>query len=420
MKKINWIQFMVSTILIVVILNACTGNPYVQKIPKKQYVVMLSLDGCRWDYPQIAHMPNLESIARNGVKLESLQPSFPSKTFPNHYSLATGLYPDHHGIVQNSFYDPEMDAYYKLSDRNAVENADFYGGEPIWVTAEKQGLKTASFFWVGSEAPVQDTYPSRWKKYDHRFSYEGRVDSVISWLSLPERQRPRLITWYYPEPDGVSHKFGPESEQVIEKLEYLDSLIGDFLRRVASLPYADQINIIVTADHGMARTSGDKTIYFDDYIQSTWLDTSLGGNPIWMFDAKPGFEDSVRLNLNRAPHLQAWARDSIPEYLHYGSNPRVMDVVAAADINWSVGWRQREYPSNYVGGTHGYDPHYKDMHAIFYASGPAFKHGYVHPTVENVNIYPLLAKILDLQPAETDGKLENISRVLKPKMLIGD
>ena len=379
---------------------------------------MLSLDGCRWDYPQMAKMPNLESIARRGVKMESLQPSFPSKTFPNHYSIATGLYPDHHGIVQNSFYDPEMDAYYKIRDRAAVENGDFYGGEPIWVTAEKQGLRTASFFWVGSEAPVQGIYPSRWKKYDHHFPYAARVDSVIAWLQLPSRERPRLITWYYPEPDGVGHEYSPESREVREKLEYLDSLIGDFLTKLERLPIADQVNVIVTSDHGMARISAAKAIYFDDYIQTTWLDTALGSNPVWMFDTKEGFEDSVYLHLKRAAHLQVWKKDSIPEHLHYGSNPRVMDIVATPDINWSIGWRANKLSPDFVGGTHGYDPRYKDMQAIFYAAGPAFKQGYVHPAVENVNIYPLIARILGLQPAETDGKLENISRMLKPKMMI--
>jgi len=400
--------------------NTCTSNPYVKKIPREQYVVMLSLDGCRWDYPQMADMHNLDAIAREGVKLESLQPSFPSKTFPNHYSIATGLYPDNHGIVQNGFYDPDMDAYYKLSDREAVENGDFYGGEPIWVTAEKQGLRTASFYWVGSEADVCDIHPSRWKKYNHTFPYEARVDSIISWLALPKKERPRLITWYYPEPDGVGHKYSPESQEVKDMVEHLDSLIGDFRQKLSGLSIADQVNVIVTSDHGMARVSGDKMIYFDDHIQSTWLDTSLGSNPIWMFDSKEGFLDSVYQNLKQVEHLQVWKKDSIPDTLHYGSNPRVMDIVVAPDLNWSVGWRTNEHNPNYIGGTHGYDPRYKDMHGIFYAAGPAFKHGYVHPTVENVNIYPLIAKILNLKPAKTDGKLENVSRMLKPKMLIED
>jgi alkaline phosphatase D len=313
-----------------------------------------------------------------------------------------------------------MDAHYKLRDREAVENGAFYGGEPIWVTAEKQGLKTASFYWVGSEAPVDGTYPSRWKKYDHHFPYEARVDSVITWLSLPKKERPRLITWYYPEPDEVAHMNSPESEKTKIKLEYLDSLVGDFRQKLSQLPIADQINIIVTADHGMTRISGDKWIYFEDYIQPTWLDTSLGSTPVWMFDAKEGFEDSVYQNLNRAEHLNVWKKDSIPDTLHYGKNSRVMDIVVTPDLHWSIGWGAKRYPTSMIGGAHGYDPRLKDMHAIFYASGPAFKHGYVHPTVENVNIYPLIAKILNLNPAKTDGKLENVSRMLKPKMMIDD
>ena len=402
------------------LLITCSNNQYVRKLPKEQYVVMLSLDGCRWDYPQMANMKNLESIARDGVKMESLKPSFPSKTFPNHYSIVTGLYPDNHGIVQNSFYDPEMDRYYQISDRSAIEDGVFYGGEPIWVTSEKQGLRTASFFWVGSEAPVKGTYPTRWKPYDHDFPYAARVDTVIAWLQLPKPERPRFISWYYPEPDGVGHHYGPGSPETNQKLAYLDSLVGDFLRKLEALPIADQVNIIVTADHGMARTSGDKAIYFDDYIQTTWLDTTIGSNPVWMFDPKEGFKDSVLLNLQRNPHLHVWERDSIPDHLHYGSHSRVMEIVASPDINWSTGWREDEVPSHYVGGTHGYEPDYKDMHAIFYAKGPAFKTGYVHPTTENVNIYPLIAKILGLKPAETDGKLENVQHMLVPSLLSSD
>jgi len=418
MKNPTSTRLIILALLLSVLLGACTSNPYVKKIPKEQYVVMLSLDGCRWDYPQMADMPNLEAIAREGVKLESLQPSFPSKTFPNHYSIATGLYPDNHGIVQNTFYDPEMDAHYKIRDREAVQNGDFYGGEPIWVTAEKQGLKTASFYWVGSEADVCGMHPSTWKTYDHDFPYAARVDSVIAWLSLPEKSRPRLITWYYPEPDGVGHRHSPESQEVKDMLVYLDSLIGDFRQKLSALPIADQVNVIVTSDHGMTRISGDKTIYFEDHLESTWLDTSLGSNPVWMFDVREGYLDSVYLNLKQVDHLQVWKRDSIPDTLHYGKNARVMDLVVVPDLHWSAAWGADHHRPDYVGGTHGYDPRFKDMHGIFFASGPAFKHGYVHPTVENVNIYPLLAKILDLKAAPTDGKLENISRVLKPKMLL--
>lgn len=363
-----------------------TGLFFLQSLCTKQnksslpYVVMLSLDGFRWDYTDKVPTPNLDYIAKNGVKASSMQPSFPSKTFPNHYTIATGLYPDHHGIVQNSFYDPEMDAYYSIDNRTAVENGDFYGGEPIWVTAEKQGVKSASYFWVGSEAPVQGIYPSIWKRYDHHFPFEARIDSVIAWLQLPEKRRPHLITWYIHEPDGWGHIYGPDNEELKPKIIYLDSLVGIFINKIDQLPNKDQINIIITSDHGMGMISKDRVVYLDDYINPVWMDTLLGNNPTYMFAPKEGYIDSVYFALKKSGHLQVWKKSEIPEHLHYGKHSRVMEIVAAADSSWSIVLRKDLENDDYFGGTHGYDPGNKDMHAIFYACGPAFKKGYVHPT----------------------------------------
>ena len=395
---------------------SCASHyPDPPKFPTEQYVVMLSMDGCRWDYPQIADMPNLDRIARNGVRAASLVPVFPSKTFPNHYSLATGLYADNHGIVQNSFYDPEMDAYYRISDRKAVENEAFYQGEPIWVTAEEQGLPTASFFWVGSEAPVHGTQPGIWKQYEHDFPFEARVDSVIAWLQLPKQQRPRLITWYFHEPDGIGHTSGPESEDTRRTLTYLDSLVGDFLDKLEQLPIADQVNVIVTSDHGMASISNERVIILEDLLEPAWVDTFLGVSPIYLIDAAEGFTDSIHTRFQNEPHLLAWKHGELPDTLHYGTNPRTLDVVAVADLGWTILWDENERRPGYVGGTHGYEPRHKDMHAIFYATGPAFKRGYVHPSFENINIYPLIAHILNLVPAETDGDLSRVAAMLRKR-----
>jgi alkaline phosphatase D len=376
----------------------------------EQYVVMLSMDGCRWDYPQLAHMSNLAAIAKRGVKAESLQPSFPANTFPNHYSMATGLYPDHHGIVDNSFYAPELGGGFSLGNRDAVENGEFYGGEPIWVTAEKQSVRAASFFWAGSAAAIQGIRPSIWKRYDGSVSFEARVDSVVSWLQLPEERRPRLITWYFDQPDGSGHDYGPESAETVEMLQYLDSLVGDFTAKVEQLPIADQVNIIVTSDHGMAATSEDRVIFLDDYLNYAWLDTSISA----MYDPREGYEDSVYLALKKAPHYYAWKKDSIPERFHYGTHERIMDIVTLRDINWSAARRRTDRLERYNGGSHGYDPQDMQMHAIFYAMGPAFKAGYLHPSFENVHLYSLIAHILNLDPAPTDGSLDMVSDMLKP------
>jgi len=210
---------------------------------------MLSMDGFRWDYPDIAETPNLDYIKEHGVKAQSLKPSFPTKTFPNHYTMITGLYPDHHGIIHNNFYDPEKEMYYRTSNREAVQNGEFYGGEPIWVTAENQDIITASYFWIGSEAAVRGVKPTYWKIYEHHFPYTQRIDSVIYWLELPEDERPHLITWYMDEPDSKGHRYGPESTEIKETITYLDSLVGVFLNRLQELPIHENINIIITSDH---------------------------------------------------------------------------------------------------------------------------------------------------------------------------
>lgn len=389
--------------------EAQTTKPYKNDTP---YVVILSMDAFRWDYPQMYDTPNLDSIAKIGVKAESLQPCFPSKTFPNHYTMATGLYPDNHGIVQNSFSDGELGEY-RLSDRNAVQNPEFYDGEPIWVTAEKQGVRSACFFWPGSEAPIKGTYPSTWKKYNGSVPFEARADSVISWLNKPVAKRPHLIFWYMHEPDGVGHDFGPQSNETKQMVEHLDSIVGDFCQKINQLDIADSINLIFTADHGMGAISKQKVIRLDNFLKEEWIADVKGGNPVILIEpARENFADSIQNSLAMLENLSCWQKNEIPKDLHYGKHDRVYSIVCAAKPGWSIYWKKSNYGN---GGTHGYDPAWKDMHAIFYATGPAFKKAYVHPTFQNTNLYPLVAEILKLKPIKTDGKLKSVKQMLLKK-----
>jgi alkaline phosphatase D len=367
------------------------------------------MDGFRWDYPDKTPTPNLGRIAKSGVKAEAIIPSFPTKTFPNHYTMATGLYPDHHGIILNNFYDPYLKDDYSTGDRKAVGDGKFYGGEPIWVTAQKQGLTAASLFWVGSEAEIGGERPSRWKTYKHRMPYGDRIDTVMSWLQLPEPTRPNLILWYLDQPDSDGHDFGPDSPEVIHRIHVLDSLVGVFLDKVETLPYADQINIIVTSDHGMCPISNDRVVLLDEYLDTAWIERIHGGNPVFTIAARPGFDDEIETALKKVKHITTWRKDEIPERLHYGSNPRVLDFVVATDSSWSVFF---EKAGDYLGGTHGFDNQNKDMHAIFYAAGPAFKKGYQHGTFNNVDLYGLMCEILKLKPAPNDGQLSNVLPML--------
>ncbi len=383
-----------------------------KKEESRPYLLVLSMDAFRWDYPDSIPTPNLDMVAANGVKAVSLRPSYPSKTFPNHYTMATGLYPNNHGLVQNSFYDPESDLHYAIRNRDAVENGYFYGGEPIWVTAEKQGMKSASFFWVGSEAIIDGYKPSISKIYDWRVPYEDRIDSVLAWLQLPESIRPHLIMWYMSEPDHIAHEFGPFSKETREMVMYQDTLLGIFMDKIAALPNADEINLIFTADHGMQLSNPDSTEYLEDYIKESWVKDIQGYNPNYIIQAEEGCIDSLYNSLQQAKHLSSWKYGEVPSKLNYGTNPRCKDLMICADSAWRVKIKRDDRKGSL--GDHGYDNFNTDMHAIFYATGPAFKKGHLHPTFNNVDLYPLFAHILGLTPAPVDGKFENVEGMLKP------
>jgi alkaline phosphatase D len=376
---------------------ACTQLVRAQK---DQYVLVVSMDGFRWDYPEKYGLKNILRFGNEGVRASSLRPSFPSKTFPNHYTLATGLVPARHGIVMNSFHDPLTGRDYSIGNRAAVMDGTFYGGEPIWVTAETQGIKSACFYWVGSEADIHGIRPTYWKKYEHGFPYGQRIDTVIHWLSLPQAERPRLLMLYFDEPDGVGHEFGPDHPETGRVLQSMDSLFGVFLARLDALDIADSLNVILLSDHGMGAIDRERSIRLDSLLDTSWVLRVKGGNPAFNLELLDGYEDSVLQALSGIPHLKAWKNGQAPEHLDYRDNPRILDVTVVADSAWSVFWGE---PSGYSAGTHGYDPYNKDMHAIFMARGPAFLKEKTFPTFGNVNVYNILAYILGLKPAANDG-----------------
>ena len=401
---------LIFTIGIVILLFVQSCHTGKGKTDAPPVVIMLSMDGFRWDYPDLYSTPNLDAIARKGVKAHSLVPSFPSKTFPNHYTMATGLYPDNHGLVSNSFIDPVRKDMYRLGDRTKVEDAYYYGGYPIWVTAEKNGITAASFYWVGSEAPIQGIHPTIWKKFDSSVAFEARIDSVVSWTRLPDDKRPRLITWYMEEPDLTGHDFGPFHEETGRMVQYLDSLVGLFMEKIARMPGNENVNIIITSDHGMGEIHGDKYIDIDRDLKEEWIDYILGSNPVLFVEPAEAYADSVLNNLKKIPHLQAWKKEDMPEHLHFGSNPRISDLVVLADSGWSIG--TNDSVKFTTAGTHGYDPSNSDMHAIFYAVGPAFKSGHSHPSFYNVDLYLLITSILGIEPAPNDGNFQRITGML--------
>jgi alkaline phosphatase D len=380
--------------------------------PRGQTTVILSLDGFRWDYPDKVFTPNLNKIAKEGVKAVSLIPSFPSKTFPNHYTIATGLVPDHNGLVNNGFYDPEIGKSFSMGNKEARFGPVFYGGEPIWITAQKQGVRTASFFWVGSDVAINGMHPNIWKSYDQEVPFIERIDTIISWLNLPKAQRPLLIMGYYHEPDESGHDFGPGDPRTFMMVHEIDSMVGILYSRINKLPGRDSINLIVVSDHGMGAISSDRVTVLRNYIPESWPVRIEGGNPNFNLYAEGAWVDSAYISLKKASHIKVWKPAEVPQCLNYGTNHRVGNIIVVADSSWSVSLQKPK--KQYTGGTHGYDTRNTDMHAIFYAVGPAFKQNYIQPSFQNTHIYSLLAYLLGIKPAQTDGNLKEVINMLKP------
>ncbi|GAB4176958.1 MAG: ectonucleotide pyrophosphatase/phosphodiesterase [Calditrichia bacterium] len=386
-------------------------------IQAKPYVILISIDGFRYDYIERGLTPNLEKLANEGVKAFSLQPSFPSKTFPNHYTIITGLYPQHHGLVSNSFKDPFTGMKYRLSDRSMVENPRWYRGEPLWTTAEMQGIRTACFFWPGSEIALEYKRPSRFKYYDQEIPYQTRVDSIGYWISLPESERPHLLFLYFEFVDLMGHIHGPNSKQLNDALKDADQALGNLLKKIEQLSYRDSINIVVVSDHGMQELlpEGKREIYMEDFLPLEDIIISHYG-ALGMITPKNNNDlnavyETLKANEN---HYRVYLRENMPDYLHYGQHPFIAPIVLIPDPGYQIEG-SRSYKKKYASkGDHGYDHTTMDMHGIFIANGPAFKKEFKTGTLLNIDIYPLLCKILNIIPnAPIDGKLERIGYILK-------
>jgi predicted AlkP superfamily pyrophosphatase or phosphodiesterase len=391
---------------------------------KDPHVILISLDGFRYDYVTRFKPENLTRFIENGVKAESLIPSFPTKTFPNHYTIATGLRPEHHGIVDNSFYDPIKNDIYRINRRDLVIDGSWYGGTPLWVLAEKNGIKAASYFFVGSEADVQGIRPSYYYDYDGKVNNLTRVSKVFEWLQMPDSIRPRMITMYFSDMDDVGHSYGAMNEiQLSTRLAQLDRELGALFEGVKSLD--QEVNIIVVSDHGMADVPLENYIALDGITEQVSARVVNSGALAHIYLEDPKDKRKVIEQINKKavgftvfdPADKKYYRDLSAH------GDRIGDVIVLADLGYyfieneeyrEVIARRMRMDETGVKGTHGYSQEYPEMHGIFYAQGPQLKSGLTIESFDNIHIFPLICKILGLPiPDNIDGKLEVLEPILK-------
>lgn len=387
-----------------------------QNLPEQQrqpYVILVSIDGFRWDMADRYQAKNLLKMRTEGIQARYLQSSYPALTFPNHYSIVTGLYPSHHGVVDNIFYDKARDVVFRRANPKMAVDSSWYGGKPLWVLAEEQKMLSAVFYWPGSEISMNGIRPTYYYPYNEIIPIDQRVQIVANWLNLPDEKRPHLISLYFPQVDKAGHKYGPNSEETKAAVQLVDEAIGR-LQKVATATRLP-INFIIVSDHGMTTIDQQHTIPLPKVIDLNFFNVPPGNALLHVYAKDQTKVKHTYLALKaEARNYDVYLNKQIPKAWRYGGKDdryqRAGDILLVPKL-------PQVFNTNGVKpdiGQHGFDPNIDDMHAIFYAWGPQFKSQLTIPPFENVNVYPLIANLLGLTfQHKIDGKLKVTQSILK-------
>jgi len=376
-----------------------------------EYLVLVSFDGFRADYLDLYETPAFDRVIERGVWAEGLIPPYPSLTFPSHFTIATGLWPGSHGLVANRFYDPIRDDEYNYREPADVGEGSWYSGEPIWATAENQGMVAASYFWVGSEAEIAGARPTFWYPYDGSVPGEDKVDRVVEWLSMPEEERPHVITLYFSDVDGAGHSFGPLSAEVESAVRRVDGYLDRLIRGISTLPHGERVNLVLVSDHGMAEARADNAEYVDlsDFPNARFVGGSARASVFVEGDGDQLFAvyQSVRDQLPE--DVRVYLRSEAPEEFHISGTARAGDIIIAPPIGVTVWPAGREVSSSYTHGWYADDP---EMYGIFIASGPRIREGARLRAFDSVDVYPFLVELMGLESPEVDGSLASLGDLI--------
>ncbi len=400
------LRILIAAIILAVSATPASARPAPIKSP---VTILISIDGFRSDYLERGITPRLNALAAKGAQAV-MRPSFPSVTFPNHYTIVTGKRPDTNGIVSNRFEDPTKPGM--VFTMASTESFWWTQAEPIWTTAEKAGVRTATMFWPGSNIDQSGVRPSDWHFYTKDNNARQRVDGVIDWLRRPKSTRPRFLTLYFDEVDSAGHEFGPDGAGTNAAVREIDTAIGRLSDELAAL--RQPANLIITADHGMAATSPDRLIKLYEIADPADYRFIYGG-AYGTIDTVPGREEALAATLLAPhPHMQCYRKADVPAAFHYGKNPRVAAFVCVVESGWLLlGSPPTPDRPIRAGGAHGYDPATPDMAALFIASGPSIRATGVIGRFDNVDVYPLLARLIGVTPIAGDGSAETLEPLLK-------
>ncbi|WP_203292184.1 nucleotide pyrophosphatase/phosphodiesterase family protein [Maricaulis parjimensis] len=405
------------------LLAACSHLP--TQAPRSEteesIVLMIGLDGLRYDAIDRWDAPNLQALAARGVRPTRMHPVMPSKTFVNFYSLATGLYPEHHGMVSNSPWDAEAERMFSTRE-GSPQDPFWWQGEPIWITAERQDVRSHIMFWLGSEAPFDGDYASVWHPYQHDMPYEDRVAEVLSWFDAPAEEQPRFAAVYFDHVDTVIHRSGPFMPGEGEAVARVDALVGQMIAGLEERGLLERTNIIVVSDHGMAPVGTERVILIDNYSELDGLfveefagQYGAGLEPFLMAYGDAEAVDRAYAELQDAhPHLSVYRPDEYPDHWHFDHATRGPDLFILADPEWLISRSDANLSSPYLSslhGQHGFDNRAEQMGATFIGAGPVFPQGTRPEAFENVNVYGIIACALGLDPAETDGDPAEVERI---------
>jgi predicted AlkP superfamily pyrophosphatase or phosphodiesterase len=371
-------------------------------------LLLISVDGLRPTDVTPAAMPALSALGDANVRAEGMRPSYPALTFPNHYALVTGLRPDRHGIVHNSMADATLGRF-RTSDRAAVETGDWWGGTPVWVSVQRAGLRSATMFWPGSEAEIDGVRPWQWRPYRDGTGAADSVAQVLHWLALPAGERPRFVTMYLDQVDEARHGHGPDSPQAAMARREVDAAIARLLQGLRDAGLADAVNLLVVSDHGFETIPPGHALRVEDMAPADVAEAVSDGQVIGFAPLPGKTAEAERLLLGRHAQYACWRKQELPARWHYGAHPRIPAIVCQMDAGWDALW-PKKYATvmrhkDETRGSHGFDPDLPSMRATFIAAGPAFAHGVRLPVFDNVDVYPLLMRLLALPAEPNDGDL---------------